>query len=109
LEISDTPVKYSYARGLLADTVEWLGRVDAKTTDAAWEDKTFDVAECISELQLRRHTKHRAAIHEGLSVDFPVAISTLKEMLLRIRNKDQTAALEMGRLALAKLPLLSAQ
>jgi len=52
-------INYWYARGLLEGVVQWLEHVDEKTNDDAWEDKAFDIAECISELNVKDKSKKR--------------------------------------------------
>ena len=110
-------INYSYARGLLEGVVQWLEHVDEKTNDDAWEDKAFDIAECISELNVKDKSKKRLdknrssqqhiSHYHGHGPGYAIAIPILKEMLIWITKRNRDAALESGKAAIPKLPLLS--
>ena len=114
MERSEIPVKSSYARSLLQRVVQWLESGDEKTSDDAWEDRAFDIAECISELNQRRrplHSRDKTGSERGPQYDadapkYTIAIPILEKMLREIRRRDRHAALESGRTALAELPLV---
>lgn len=99
---------YDSTKTLLRTIVQSLEATD----EGAWEDQIESAQECVFEM----HQMNRALSMfrtEGVNKRFPVAnphcqklnraMPYVKSMMTAIRRRDQAAALESGRLALAQM------
>jgi hypothetical protein len=98
---------YDSTKTLLRTIIQSLETTD----EIAWQDQIESAQDCVFEMHQMNHG--RAMVSEGVQKRLPVAnphcekldraIPHIKTMMTAIRRRDQSAALESGRLALAEM------
>ena len=100
---------YDSTKSLLQSILQSLQTVD----DAGWDDQTESGNACLYEMHQMSGTLFTAYKRDGKNANslaqtnlpekLTRAIPHVKKMVIAIRHKDQTLALESGRAALAEL------
>jgi hypothetical protein len=98
---------YDSTKALLRTIIQSL----ETTNEVAWEDQIESAQNCVFEMYQMNHAL--SMVSEGVKRRFPVAnphcvrldraMPHVKTMMTAIRRRDQSAALESGRLALAEM------
>jgi hypothetical protein len=98
---------YDSTKTLLRTIIQSLETTD----EVAWQDQIESAQNCVFEMHQMNHAL--AMVSEGVKKRLPVAnphcekldraMPHVKTMMTAIRRRDQSAALESGRLALAEM------
>jgi hypothetical protein len=100
---------YDSTKTLLRTIIQSLDATDA----VAWDDQIASAQDCVFEMHQMNHAVPMVLGNEGIKKRLPAtnahrerldrAMPHVKSMMIAIRRRDRSAALESGKLALAEM------